>query len=97
MADTILGNANSTRVLPIGNTQTGTIDFAGDADWWKVTLNAGFGYQVWVEGLASGAGTLTDPYLGIYNSLVRAARISLTDFAIQSDRVVASFTSATGK
>jgi hypothetical protein len=69
MADTILGNANSTQVLPIGNSQTAAIDFAGDADWWKVTLNAGFGYQVWVEGLASGAGTLADPYLGVYNSL----------------------------
>jgi len=68
MADTILGNSTSTQALPIGESRTGAIDFAGDTDWRKVTLNAGFGFQAWLEGSTSGRGTLSDRYLVVYNS-----------------------------
>jgi len=76
MADTIPGNSTSTQALPIGESRTSAIDFNGDTDWWKVTLNAGFGYQAWLEGSTSGGGTLGDPYLGVYNSASTESRSS---------------------
>ena len=68
MADSIRGDTASSQTLSIGSSQTSAIDFAGDTDWWKVSLQAGFSYQVWLEGLSAGVGTLVDPYLAIYNS-----------------------------
>jgi hypothetical protein len=46
MADSIRGDTASTQTLSIGSSQTSAIDFAGDTDWWKVSLQAGFSYQV---------------------------------------------------
>ena len=68
MADTIPGNTSSFQALTVGTSATSAIDFNGDTDWWRVTLQGGFAYQVWVEGFDSGGGSLGDPFLAIYNS-----------------------------
>lgn len=69
MADTIPGNITSLAAAPINGYVTSTIDFYGDVDWWRATLAAGWGYQVWLEGSQFGQGTLADPYLAVYNSI----------------------------
>lgn len=49
--------------------QIGTIEEAGDVDWFAVELQAGYIYQVDIEGDSSDAGTLADTLLGgIYNA-----------------------------
>ncbi|MCV2422134.1 S8 family serine peptidase [Paucibacter sp. DJ2R-2] len=68
MADTIPGDTTSTQQLGIGASATSAIDFVGDVDWWRMSLTKGYQYQLWVEGLSSGNGSLSNPYLGIYNS-----------------------------
>ena len=68
MVDSIAGNNSSTSTLEIGSSKISSIDFFGDADWWRVSLLSGFGYQIWLEAASSGNGTLLDPYLAIYNS-----------------------------
>jgi hypothetical protein len=68
MITTIAGNTTTTANLTIGTTASGSLDFLGDTDWWRVSLTGGFGYQIWVQGVAAGAGTLADPYLAIYGS-----------------------------
>ena len=52
-----------------GVRNTGKVDHAGDRDWFAVELVAGTSYRIDMEGQATGAGTLPDPYLnGIYSS-----------------------------
>ncbi|WP_269617152.1 pre-peptidase C-terminal domain-containing protein [Prochlorococcus marinus] len=71
------GNANddftndtaSSGLISIGGSTTGSIEVAGDEDWFKVNLVAGNIYQIDLEGAPTSNGTLSDPYLrGIYNS-----------------------------
>ena len=49
--------------VEVGASATGTIDSAGDFDWFKVVLEAGKTYQIDLEGVDGGGGTLADPYL----------------------------------
>jgi type IV pilus assembly protein PilY1 len=53
--------------VTVGGWVTGTVDI-GDTDWFSVTLVAGSKYLIDLQGSPSGEGTLTDPYLRIYNS-----------------------------
>jgi methionine-rich copper-binding protein CopC len=55
--------------LTVGTPQTGTIEVARDADWYRIHLAAGQDYAIKVRGQASGSGTLADPDLiGIYDA-----------------------------
>lgn len=48
---------------------SGTIEQAGDIDWFKIRLTGGRDYRIALTGASSGQGTLGDPYLrGIYTS-----------------------------
>jgi Bacterial pre-peptidase C-terminal domain len=49
-------------------TATGTLEVAGDHDWFRVQLVAGTSYQINLQGQQAGAGTLADPYLRVHNS-----------------------------
>ena len=69
MADTIPGNTGSFQILSVDTSASSAIDFAGDADWWRVSLVSGYGYRVWVEGSQHFFGTLVNPYLAVYNNL----------------------------
>ena len=52
----------------VGGTATGKIAVEDDADWFKVTVEAGRTYQIDLEGQYTGQGTVTDPILlGIYD------------------------------
>lgn len=50
-----------------GDTFSGTLS-SGDRDWVAVTMTAGSSYEINLTGSASGNGTLSDPYLRLYNS-----------------------------
>ena len=69
MADMIPGNTSSSQLLAVDSSASSAIDFAGDVDWWRVTLASGWGYRVWLEGSQFGNGTLIDPFLAVYNGL----------------------------
>jgi len=51
-----------------GDTFAGGLSPLGDRDWVAVQMTGGTSYQVTLQGAPSGAGTLGDPYLRIYNS-----------------------------
>jgi|GEM_PF-538970 len=60
--DTILGSTGTTSTITIGGAaQQSAIDFAGDSDWFRVTLTAGQSYAFALS--ASGGSPLGDPYL----------------------------------
>ncbi len=59
----------TTGSVAVGGSATGKIDFEQDVDWFKVTLTAGQAYQIDLEGLATGRGSLYDPWLrGIFDA-----------------------------
>ncbi len=62
-------NTGTAGTVTVGGTATGEIDYAADVDWFAVTLEAGTRYRIDLEGSATGAGTLRDPFLrGIYDA-----------------------------
>ncbi len=54
--------------MSVGDTFTGTISSSSDEDWIAITLVAGQSYVFNHEGSPTGAGSLSDPYLRIFNS-----------------------------
>ncbi len=61
--DDHLGSAATTSTLTIGSSIEGNIQFSGDQDWFRITLTAGRIYQIDMQGVDSGAGTMPDPLL----------------------------------
>ena len=53
--------------LAIGGSSAGNIEIAGDRDWFRVTLTAGITYVFDLKGAPSKSGTLSDPYLYLYD------------------------------
>jgi hypothetical protein len=69
-ADDFTAGTATTGVATLNGSVSGQVDYAGDQDWFRVTLTAGKTYTIRMKGSPSGGGlTLTDPYFqGIYNS-----------------------------
>jgi serralysin len=68
--DTIPGNPNATGSIGVGAgapNKLGFVNFAGDRDWYRVTLVAGVAYDFQLNGVA-GAGMLADPILRLHSS-----------------------------
>ena len=63
MADDHTGNLLTAGTVAVGGWVEGTIETAGDEDWFAVELEAGVGYRIDLEGSDTGGGTLEDPLL----------------------------------
>ena len=59
---------SSAAALTLGTVQAGNIGIPGDHDVFQMNLEAGKVYQLGVGGLSGHAGTLTDPYLRVFDS-----------------------------
>jgi hypothetical protein len=67
LEDDFASDADTRGQLNIDSSVTGTIEREGDEDWFSVQLQQGNRYQIDLEGLPTGAGDLSDPFLaGIY-------------------------------
>ncbi|TRU26792.1 MAG: peptidase S8 [Microcystis aeruginosa Ma_QC_B_20070730_S2] len=62
--DDYAGNTSTTGFVNIGGSSTGTINFGGDTDWFRVNLVAGTTYQ-----FRQNRTTLGDPFLTLRNSV----------------------------
>ena len=68
MSDDYASTTQTTGTVAVDGSTTGDIDFAGDRDWFAVSLEAGKTYRIDLEGSPTDAGTLSDPYLrGVYD------------------------------
>ncbi len=72
MTDDYAGNTSTTGTVAIGGHVTGSVETAGDKDWFQVTLSAGTTYLFDLRGIDGGGGTLgssllTQPYLSLYD------------------------------
>ena len=63
-ADDFAATTATQGTVSVDGSATGEIDYSGDVDWFAVTLEAGKSYRIDLEGSPTGAGTLSDPYLG---------------------------------
>ena len=68
ITDDYAASTATTGTVAVGGSTAGTLESGGDADWFGVSLTAGISYNLTVGGQASGLGTLTDPYLRLYNA-----------------------------
>jgi VCBS repeat-containing protein len=64
-------NTAATTVLNAGVTNgiNGKLELQGDHDWFKVVLDPTKHYAISIEGAATGAGTLADPFLALYGGV----------------------------
>ncbi len=58
--------ADAQRTLALGATRAGTIDVAGDGDWFTFTAPVLADYRIEVRGSGSASGTLFDPSVVVY-------------------------------
>lgn len=65
--NTIPGDNTTTATLAVGGSVNGTIDFAGDSDWYEVTVTRGTTYQFQLTSTGTGAITNGDTVLYLYN------------------------------
>lgn len=66
--DAIPGDASTTTDLLNTAALSSAIDFGGDEDWLRLSLQAGVTYTITVSGETSGGGTLTDPVLELFDA-----------------------------
>ena len=59
---------SATGEIAEGETKAGDISAPNEQDWFQVTLSAGYVYTFDLRGEASGAGTLGDPHLALYDA-----------------------------
>jgi len=64
--DDYTDDPNTTGVISIGDTESGTLEQSSDRDWFAVNLEAGVSYDFTLTG-----GSLSDPYLRIYDDSER--------------------------
>ncbi|HYD31951.1 MAG TPA: PPC domain-containing protein, partial [Azospirillaceae bacterium] len=62
--DDFSDNVRTLGTVAAGGSATGTIEQDGDADWFRVMLQAGQAYTISLRGAVSSAGTLADPMIG---------------------------------
>ena len=69
VAEDFAAGPGTSGAVEVGGSAPGTIERAGDQDWFAVTLEAGRTYRIDLEGSETGGGTLDDPYLhGVYDA-----------------------------
>ena len=68
IANTIPGDITTSATITLGTPVNGVIDFAGDSDWYAVTLTAGKTYQFSLSSSGSGALPGGDTFIAIYNA-----------------------------
>ena len=66
--DDYTSSVTTSGTISVGGTAQGNIQWLGDTDWFGITLAAGATYKFDLDGLASGQGTLVDPFLRIRDS-----------------------------
>ena len=59
--DDFPADTTTTGQVEVGGSVTGNIESVGDADWFRVELEAGTRYQIDLEGAPTGRGTVSDP------------------------------------
>ncbi|WP_052161838.1 FG-GAP-like repeat-containing protein [Hoeflea sp. BAL378] len=79
VVDDVIGGTNTTQAIAVNASRTGEIQFRGDLDWYQATLTGGQNYVLDLRGSPTGNGTLSDPFVRMYNAA--GTEIALNDDA----------------
>jgi hypothetical protein len=82
LVDDFAATTSTAGAVAAGGSATGEIETTGDADWFKITLQAGVTYRFDLEGTDTGQGTLEVPVLELRNA---AGSVLLSDAFDSSD------------
>jgi hypothetical protein len=66
--DDFPANVTTTGQVAVGGSTPGFLEGAGDHDWFRIQLVAGATYTIAESGADGGGGTLSDPFMRLYNS-----------------------------
>lgn len=66
--DDFAGDASTTGTIAPGQTRTGTLEVAGDRDWFGTHLIKNLTYTIELRGASTGEGTLSNPFLRVRNA-----------------------------
>ena len=66
-SDDYAGDASTTGFLSVGGSVSGNLEQIDDTDWFAIQLSAGQAIEVSLEGQPTGAGSLPDPVLAIFD------------------------------
>ena len=66
--DDYAGDTSTGAAIGVGEAVSGDVGHEGDQDWFALDLTAGQTYAIDLEGAATGGGTLSDPYLELFDS-----------------------------
>jgi hypothetical protein len=67
-ADDYAASTSTSGTVSPGGSASGSIETAGDIDWFRVSLTAGTVYRIDLRGSATSGGTLVDPFVSLRNS-----------------------------
>ncbi|MEQ1888713.1 MAG: pre-peptidase C-terminal domain-containing protein [Alphaproteobacteria bacterium] len=68
IVDDFSATAATAGSLIAGNSVSGNIEVSRDTDWFRIQLTEGTRYQFDLEGVDTSSGTLSDPFLSLFNS-----------------------------
>ena len=66
--DDYISTTATTGQVAAGSSTTGNVNYLRDHDWIRVQLTAGVQYTIDEQGQSVGAGTLSDPFMALYNA-----------------------------
>lgn len=78
VTDDFSGNSRTSGQVTVGSSRTGNIEVASDRDWFKVQLSAGVTYSINIDGAATAAGSLLDPFCVCMTAPARCWRRTTT-------------------
>jgi hypothetical protein len=93
-AGSLADTDHSFGAIAVGGTATGTLQQAGDHDWFRVTLQAGATYTITETGQHGSGGTLGDPYLALHDA--SGAQVAFNDDATSGSNPDSSLISTAG-
>jgi len=80
--------------MSVGDTFSGSLNTTGDRDWVAITLSAGQSVDIGLTGAPSGHGTLSDPYLRVYDG--SGSQLAFNDDGGRGYESQLSFTASSG-
>ncbi|MCW2573958.1 MAG: putative calcium-binding protein, partial [Frankiales bacterium] len=68
LANSLTDTSHNMGQVLTGGSSTGALQTAGDRDWFRVQLQAGFSYTIKLTGQHAGGGSLADPFLRLHDA-----------------------------
>jgi Ca2+-binding RTX toxin-like protein len=76
-ADILADSTHPLGAVASGGSASGTLQYLGDRDWFRIDMRAGETYTITLAGAGAGAGALSDPVLRLHDAM--GAQVAFSD------------------